>query len=172
MPTVKESLSKNRRYAWFLRKLMEEREKECQERLLSLNARQQKLKPVYEEFLHLYNLHIKPLQSDVDEYWENIHEIRKAEHFLQGQAEHREKEERARASEVNSSESAVHKGGSIALNNQNYVTTRLPYAGKSQAGRKPSNKELTQEQQMKEALNRLKNMNPADFAKLLKEVQG
>lgn len=172
MPTVKESSDKSRRYAWFLRQLMEEREKECRARLIELNKRQSKLKPIYEEFLRLYNLHIKPLQADVDEYWENIHEIRKAEHFLQGQAEHREKEERARASEVHSNQGAGHKGGAIALNNQNYVTTRLPYAGKSQAGRKPTSKETTQEQQIKEAMEKLKSMDPLEFAKLLKEVQG
>lgn len=175
MPTIKEANKKRKAYAWMISAIMAEKEHHARERLVEIDTEQSLLKPVYEEYLRLYDLHIKPLMPKVDTYLSNIHEKRKIEHFLQGQAEHLEK--------VMSDQQ---RAPSIGLPGQRSWTLppqveRLPYADKSSVGKKPPrggrvavSGKLSdlKEDEAKEVIRQLKKLDPSTFADLLKQIGG
>jgi hypothetical protein len=157
MATVKEGNKQRSRYAWFIMKLMEDKEQAARDRLVELQKRQEHLKPIYRKYLELYKLHIHPLMKDITEFTDNGFEMRKCEHFLQGQAEHRANEELK----------AIDPKGTRSWTLPPQVQ-RLPYAGKSQVGRKPK---LLNESDAKDALQKLKEMDQGLLAKLLEEIK-
>lgn len=166
MPTVKESSAKRRSYAWMISMIMEEKERMARERLNEINSLQPTLKAAWEEHQRLYNLHIKPLMPQVNEYWANENEKRKLEHFLQAQADHLAK---VQADQSNPPNQTPGKR-SWSLPPQ---VEKLPYADKSQVGKKTKrpNNQLNAEQ-AQSILDQLKGMDQAEFAKLLKDIGG
>jgi hypothetical protein len=107
MPTVKEAARKERAYKWLISQFMEEKEKAAKERRDYLITRQAGLEKVYQEYLELYKKHIQPIYPQVQEFIDNSFELQKIDHFIQGQE--------ARSAKFQ----------------------KLPYAGKSEAGKKP-----------------------------------
>jgi len=159
MPTVKESAQKQRAYAWMIRQIMEEKEKLAIERLNELRGRTATLKPTWEKYLELYNTHIKPLMADVDEYWNGLNEITELEHFLQGQAEHR----------ANERDMPPPPSGQRHWSLPPQIE-KLPYADKSQVGKKPRKEQALDEAGANELMKKLKALDPNIFADLLKQV--
>lgn len=164
MPTINEANKKRQAYAWMISMIMEQKEREARERLLQIESEQPALKLVYEEYLKLYNLHIKPLMGQVDKYHANIHEKRKIEHFLQAQADHVEAVNEAQKVEPNMGWSGSR---SWTLPPQ---IEKLPYADKSSVGRKPKKERALDENEANEIMSKLKNLDPETFANLLKQV--
>jgi hypothetical protein len=165
MPTVNEANKKRKSYAWMISMIMEEKERQARERLNEINSREPELKKVWDEYQRLYDLHIKPLTAQVNEYHSNIHEKRKIEHFLQAQAEHLEKVELDAKRPPNQTPGQR----SWTLPPQ---IEKLPYADKSQVGRKPKKEKALDESQANELMKQLKALDPNVFADLLKQVGG
>lgn len=161
MPTVKEANRDRSRRANFIRQLMEMKEHEARQRLNQINLEQPALKGVYEDYLKLYNLHIKPLMPKVDKYFENLWEKRKIEHFLQGQASHHENEPAY----------PPPPSGKRSWTLPPQVE-KLPYADKSQVGKKPRKEKALSEDDAKQYIRQLKALDPQAFAALLKQVGG
>jgi hypothetical protein len=162
MPTSKEIAQRENARKWMIRQLMEEKERQARERLIAIELEQPKLKQIYAKYLEHYKLYILPLTHDVDRYINNIHEKRKLEHFLQGQADHLAEVEAAaqRPIERRPRESLA---GFIGIE-------KLPYADKHQVGHKPRKEKAPSHDAAKEMMARLKALPPDEFAALLKKV--
>ena len=141
---VSDANKKRRAYAWMISQIMEIKERAAKERLQVIEREQPTLKATYEQYLKLYNLHIKPLMPAVNRYFSNINEQRKIEHFLDSQ---------------------------VAYSENHPAIQKLPYAGKSAVGRKPKQKALD-EKDASDVMSKLKQLDPDLFAKLLKQVGG
>ena len=144
---VKDAEEKRRSRAWMLRMIMEEKEEAAIERLQYLNIRQAGLKKVYEEYIRLYNLHIKPIYGQVKEFTDNEFEVRDIEMFLQGQEEYHTR---------------MNDGKTPGV-------TRFRYAGKSLVGKAPRKdpKILDREEQI---MAKLKQLDPKLLAELLEKA--
>jgi len=161
MPTVKEANRQRKSYAWMISMIMEEKERLARQRLNEITAAQPSLKKRYEEYLRLYDLHIKPMMHDVDHYIANEFEKRKIEHFLQGQADHRQGER----------DIPKPKSGQRHWSLPPQIE-KLPYADKSQVGKKPRKEKALTEDDAKEYIRQLKALDPQEFAALLKQIGG
>ena len=163
MPTVKEANQARQRRAWFIKSLIEMKEQQAIDRLNYLNQEIPGLKVKYEEYLKLYNLHIKPLMPDVDLYFEDLWEKRKLEHWLQGQAQHLEASLEA--------SKQPHQAGKRSWTLPPQIE-KLPYAGKSQVGKKPTKKaKALDEAEAKQLIAQIKALDPKIFDELLKKVR-
>lgn len=172
MPTIKEAAKQRKSYAWMISMIMQEKDRLARQRLVEINNQQPALKEAYQTYLHLYNLHIKPMMPKVDQYLSNLNEKRKIEHFLQGQAEHQAQVEKDQSREP-----------TMGLPGQRSWTLgpqveRLPYAGKNEVGKAPrqarrnqiGNQVSMSENDAKEVIEKLKKLDPNLFADLLKQV--
>jgi hypothetical protein len=162
MPTSKELAKAESARRFMIRKIMEEKEALARLRLAAIEAEQPGLTIVYRQYLEAYKKHIHPLMRQVDRYFSNIHEKRKHEHFLQGQADHLAAVEEAAKRPVESRT----RNGVLAdfLNIQ-----KLPYADKHEVGKKRVEKKISHDS-AKEMMDKLKALPPEEFARLLKEV--
>lgn len=162
MPTSKELAQSENARRFMIRKIMEEKEAMARLRLATIEAEMPHLKEVYAKYLAAYKLHIHPLMRDVDHYFSNIHEKRRHEHFLQGQAEHLAK--------VEADQQRPTPRGSRGSLADFLGIEKLPYADKHEVGRKPAKDRKISHDSAKEMMDRLKKLPPEEFARLLKEV--
>ena len=165
MPTVKEGNKQRAAHANMIRLIMQAKEEAARRRLAEIEKQQPELKKVWETYLSLYALHIKPLMPKVNQYWANDNEKRKLEHFLQGQAEH-----------LAAAQEAANKPMNQTPGQRSWTlppqVQKLPYAGKSEVGKKPKPEKALDEQAAKQLVAQIKALDPKIFDELLKKVGG